>query len=83
MFTFLVHTFCILLASGAAGANRLPVRLAVAPAVPHRGRRRPRGARDHLRRNHAPVQAAGGAISDLKIRRPSSIGAPTELHSDM
>src|ERR1700722_1962706 len=51
----LVHPLCTLLAAGSVGADRLPVYLAIASAVPNCRRSRTRSAGAHLPGDHAAV----------------------------
>ena len=61
----MVHTFCVLLATRCTGAGRLPVRLAIAVAVPHRGDRSSRRSGGRFPRDYTAVPAVGGAVPNL------------------
>jgi hypothetical protein len=61
----MVDALYILLAFGDSRADRLPIRVAVAAALPHRRSRRSRSSGNHLHRDHSPLQAVGCAVSNL------------------
>jgi hypothetical protein len=70
MFTFLL--WCILFVLCwplAPGAGSVSIRLAAVAAVPHCRRRGARSARDYFPRDHTAVPAAGGAVSNLSVKR--------------
>lgn len=77
----MVHVIRFLLASGAAGINRVPVRMAFPAAISDRGRRSPRRTGPRSRIDNAAAAIAERPFSDRKNLRIPACEATLSLRA--